>query len=76
MPKIKAMTRENLDRAQCDQPGCNHKDHPELVLMGACHPRKPTYVTYIRATGCLSITCGVCRQLVTVIQVADNYSHS
>lgn len=35
---MKTLTRADLDDAQCQMPGCTHKDHAEVFLTQRCHP--------------------------------------
>lgn len=64
-----ALTRNELDAAGCDEPGCT-RDHSTIVLGSACHPAAPVRVAYAKATGELRLWCSVCEGLLIEIMVA------
>lgn len=62
-------TREDLDEAQCQHPGCTNANC-DLVLKPACHPRAGLRVKYVR-TGALVIGCADCHAHVVSVKVAS-----
>lgn len=66
--------REQLDKAHCSTPGCNHKTHDELWLHAACHTGEGVVAKY--SQGQLSIYCRRCKKLVVEIAVAAERSVS
>jgi hypothetical protein len=66
---MKALTRKDLDAAECGAPGCDHKEH-RLYLVGICHPGAPTKTLYDKSTGELVIECAVCEAPIVSIAVA------
>jgi hypothetical protein len=65
-----ALTREQLDVAECGVPSCTH-DHSVLFFHGKCHGNADVDVQYTKATGVLTITCNRCHGHVIDIQVAS-----
>lgn len=62
--------REDLDRAQCGDPGCDHTSHDEpLFFHGRCHIESPTWTYY--HNGYIKVICAVCRQLIAHVAVAS-----
>jgi hypothetical protein len=51
-----ALTREEMDRAGCGNPACDH-DHTILFLHAGCHPRAGLKVAYDKRVGVLTIAC-------------------
>jgi len=64
-----ALTRENLDIFECDCGG-EECDNNTVYLEPKCHPRYGTDVYYNKEDGCLYISCHMCEDLVSVIEVA------
>lgn len=62
--------REDLDRSGCDVANCGH-DHSELFLSGVCHVGAPVKVKYVKQTGQIQFTCGVCERPVAQVKVAS-----
>lgn len=63
------LTTDELDRASCSTPGCDHAAHAEPMFLHArCHPKNGMRVSY--AAGVLEIRCRTCKELVTRIAVA------
>jgi hypothetical protein len=69
---MKALTQKQLDNAQCEVPGCDHRDHLEIFLNQRCHPRAGVSAKYLRNTGTLIIECKQCNAFVANIAVARN----
>jgi hypothetical protein len=68
-----ALTRQELDDAQCGTPGCTHAhgvDATPLTLHGRCHRQAPTWATYHADRGLLVITCAKCGATITEVLVA------
>lgn len=68
-----ALTREDLDRASCQMPDCDHTTHDGLYLHGACHVRASVTCMYL--DGCLIFHCAACGGFVTRIAVASAVRH-
>lgn len=68
---MKAKTRKELDKLGCCTPGCTC-DAKELCFHSECHPEAPTWVWYDKRTGELTIRCGECERVVTVVKVAED----
>ena len=64
-----AMTREDLDRQGCGNPGCSH-DHTILILQAGCHPRARTEIAYDKRTGVVRISCKVCQTTISEFAIA------
>lgn len=73
-----SLTREMLDGLTCA-----HPDHDEaactsnvLVLHSACHTGAPTWASYDKTTGDLTVACSVCDKTVGVIAVGDGETNT
>lgn len=64
------LTRADLDRGQCESPGCDHSSHGPLALSGRCHPRAAVEVWYDAAEGTLTLRCHRCQLAVSRVAVA------
>lgn len=64
-----ALTRKELDVAQCAMPGCTDT-HGDLWLHPRCHKNVGTRVRYLSATGELDFACRKCGEHVARILVA------
>ena len=64
-----SLTREDLDRGGCAEPGCTH-DHSVLYLHAKCHPYAAVEAAYSKATGTLEVRCYRCKALVVELQIA------
>ncbi|HZJ65927.1 MAG TPA: hypothetical protein VFD36_20610 [Kofleriaceae bacterium] len=53
----------------CQQPGCTHDDHGELVLASRCHRGKPVIARYF-ATGTVNTVCAECHRFTSAIAIA------
>jgi hypothetical protein len=69
---MRALTRAELDRAQCAVPGCTHRDHPVMFLNQRCHTGVGVQAIYLRGPGVLVIQCRRCEALVVNVAIADN----
>ena len=64
------LTREDLDRAGCDNPAFTHEHDDQLFFNGRCHPKADVAVVYSKRTGLLRVTCAVCNSTVAYVAVA------
>lgn len=64
------LTRQQLDRLGCDNPGCDHTAHDGLILHSNCHPDTPTWTEYNANAGTLTIRCAECDHRIVRIAVA------
>jgi len=60
------LTRNALDKASCQAPGCKHDNHDGLVLHGRCHVKAPTTVRYW-VSGVVEVRCKQCGQKIAEI---------
>jgi hypothetical protein len=67
MPK--SLTRAELDNVGCDNPDC-HSNHPVIYMHPNCHPEAPTFVSFDKRSGVLTIECAECEKPVAGILVA------
>ena len=67
-----ALTRQDLDPAQC----ANHDEckgtHGDLVFHGRCHPRAGTRARYLKEYGTIEISCHKCQKLICHVLVAKD----
>ena len=63
------ITREDLDAAGCDTPGCT-RDHSIVCLIAGCHPEAGTSVAYDKRIGALRLACCECGGEYVEIAVA------
>lgn len=64
------LTQIDLDAAACDDPDCQHLDHPVLFLHSSCHEDAGKQVFYDKRTGTLTICCDACQEEIAEIAVA------
>lgn len=66
------MTREELDRAQCNNPNCTRAgEEPDgIEIQSACHPNGGVEIAYFKAHGAIVIVCHTCHQHLGEILVA------
>jgi phage FluMu protein Com len=65
---MRPCTKEDLDRAGCSNPLCDHADHSELNLHGKCHPHQSQHVEYQGSM--LRVSCRKCRRLIVDIETS------
>lgn len=65
---LNLLTRETLDRAGCQTPGCTRCDSI-IVMSGDCHPGVPLTLTYDKKIGALRAFCFKCDAVVAEISV-------
>ena len=70
MPK--PLTQENLAVATCNNPDCRHGGDCQMFVHGRCHPGDPTWVSYSKQTGLLSVRCAICEDLIVQFLVATS----
>jgi hypothetical protein len=63
------LTQQQLNAAGCSTPDCGH-DHSTLHLSPQCHPGSPSFASYDKSDGTLTMTCAVCDELVTRVLIA------
>lgn len=63
---MKPLTQGDLNRLV---PNCSHDDHGVMFLHPRCHPGAGNEVSYDRTTGCLTIKCNRCKQLIVIVEV-------
>jgi hypothetical protein len=68
---MRALTRTELDQIGCENPDCDHREDPELFLHSVCHPNVPTWVSYDRLVGALTVRCADCERVVVVVAVQE-----
>jgi len=67
-----ALTRRELDQAQCSVPGCDHTSHDDgLFLSAVCHPGTAVRAHY--RAGVIAIACATCGAFIANIAVADGW---
>lgn len=67
---MSALTRRELDAAECMNPECTHAHDDVLYLKSACHPAAGTWSTYDKRTGEVAVTCSRCERPVMSFKVA------
>jgi hypothetical protein len=65
------LTRLQLNRLNCEVPGCTHADHRVLFVEQLCHTKAGLMVTYDRIAGTLTCYCKACLEPVVTIVVAE-----
>lgn len=64
---MKALTRTELDRMGCMEPGCAH-GHGPMYFHGRCHPHKGCVASY--QNGAVVLECAACKRLIARVAVA------
>jgi hypothetical protein len=64
------LSRRELDPMKCGNPKCNCPG--PLIVSPRCHPSRPVFAEYDWTTGCLTMRCSKCAQLVCRIAVAED----
>jgi hypothetical protein len=67
---VTALTRQDLDAAQCAVPGCTSLHPHPLQMRSLCHPRAALSVAYDKDTGWLIVQCAQCDAMVARVAVA------
>lgn len=62
------LTREELDRMRCQNPGCNCGG--ELFLHPRCHPQDGVEVMYHK--GLMHIRCNTCKSAIQSFEIASS----
>lgn len=67
-----ALSRTELDVAQCQTPGCDHSGHESVLFIHSqCHPSAHLILSYDRECGELEVACAKCGEAVAAIAVAE-----
>lgn len=71
--RVKPLTQIELDiglAGGCERPGCDHKDHSNLIYLHTrCHPKAPPWAKYEHG-GTIMLECSLCRRPLVRIAVA------
>ena len=69
---MEPMTARELDKMQCEIPGCSHENDTPKITGSQCHPGQGIQAVYFPKTTTLEIWCIVCNELVIAIKVASD----
>jgi hypothetical protein len=68
--QVTTLYREELDAAECGQPGCD-KDHSAMFVHASCHPGQGIDACYDRRKGTVTFACHRCAGALFAIAVAS-----
>ncbi|HSS25168.1 MAG TPA: hypothetical protein VLL82_12405 [Mycobacterium sp.] len=64
------MTQQQLSTMRCDNPACDHRDHPVMNLIPQCHRYAGLAMSYHVFTGVIQISCNECGGYICDVLVA------